>query len=125
MEFLQPAEDLAIYKLPADGSAAEYSRWFTNFLPPNVAVTQAPVRVLAENIIALIVLPELSPHDADAATNPLAPQYRYDSRAGNITDRTKHQLPPLLRVVMVAIDEPSAARLNPAGRAPRPPHSAS
>ncbi len=84
-------------------------------LPPTVPIADAPVRVLAENIIALVLLPELSPHDADAATDPIAPHFQYDSRAGDITSRTKHQLPPLLRVVMVAIDEPSAARLNPPG----------
>lgn len=115
MEFLQPAEDLEIYNLPSSGTASQYEQWFTNFLPPAVAVADAPVRVLAENIIAFIVLPELSPHDADAATDPIAPRFEYDSRAGDITTRTKHQLPPLLRVVMVAIDEPSAARLNPPG----------
>lgn len=115
MEFLQPAEDLKIYDLPSTGATSQYSRWFTDFLPPAVPVADAPVRVLAENIIALVVLPELSPQDAGATTDPIAPHFRYDTREGDISLQTKHQLPPLLRVVMVAIDEPSAARLNPPG----------
>ncbi len=126
MEFLQPTENNAIYSLPSTGSASSYDQWFTNFLPPTVTVAQAPLRVLADNIIALAILPELSPHDqptSGAQTNLVTSTYTYDSRAGDIINNklTHHQLPPLLRVVMVAIDEPSALHLSPSGTTTPPP----
>ncbi len=115
MEMLQPTESLTIYtnSTGTAGTPPAYDGWFYNFLPPNVAITSAPVHMLADNIIALVILPELSPHDS--STTPIAPNYTYDTRAGTITTTAHNQLPPLLRVVMVAIDEPSAVRLNPTG----------
>jgi len=114
MEFLQPTEDLAIYSIAnsSAGTPPAYDNWFNSFLPPNVPKDN-PLRMLAENIIALVILPELSPHDQSGTV--LAPNYTYDTRAGTITTITHNQLPPLLRVVMVAIDEPSAMHLTPSG----------
>jgi uncharacterized protein (TIGR02599 family) len=115
MEFLQPTESNTIY------SSSSGNQWFANFLPPNATQAQAPLRMLAENIIALAILPELSPQTNPSQTNLVSNTYTYDSRAGDITNtKTHNQLPPLLRVVMVAIDEPSAQRLNPSGSA-KPP----
>jgi len=115
MEFLQPTEALSIYSIPnsSAGTPPAYDNWFYNFLPPTVPQASAPLRMLSENIIALIILPELSPHDQSGST--LAPNYTYDSRAGTIATLTHNQLPPLLRVVMVAIDEPSAVHMTPNG----------
>ncbi len=117
MEFLQPTESNAIfsYPYPANSTPSQYNQWFTNFLPTNAAQVNspaagAPYHVMAENIIALVISPELS-----ASDQSIAPNYVYDSRAGTINTVAHHQLPPLLRVVMVAIDEPSAKRLNPSG----------
>ena len=107
MEFLQPTEQLQIYKLPISGSTTDYQRWFTDFLPPNSMA--APVRVVAENIVALIVAPQLPPDSTEA---PIAPDFSYDTREGLPKDPNHHQLPPLLRVVLIAIDEPSAVRLS-------------
>ena len=123
MEFLQPTESLAIYSLPATGQASKYGQWYTNFLPPKTPLSQAPLRMLAENIIVLVILPELSPRDAAVTAKvpaaPLAPRYTYDSRAGTINTVAHDQLPPLLRVAMVAIDETSAQHLAAAaGTAP-------
>ncbi|HEY0256741.1 MAG TPA: Verru_Chthon cassette protein C [Candidatus Methylacidiphilales bacterium] len=124
MEFLQPAEANTIYSIPYNLNTpiSQYEQWFTNFLPTsagqvNNPASGAPYHVLAENIIALILSPELTPTDQS-----IAPNYTYDSRAGGITTTTSwhHQLPPLLRVVMVAIDEPSAIRLNPNGNSTVP-----
>ena len=122
MEFLQPSEANTIYKYPypVNGTPALYDQWFENFLPTttsqvNSPTTGAPYHVLAENIIALIISPELASSDQS-----IAPNYTYDSRAGTITNVYHHQLPPLLRVVMVAIDEPSAIRLIPDGTTTAP-----
>jgi uncharacterized protein (TIGR02599 family) len=60
--------------------------------------------VLADNVIALIVLPERSAGDNGAA---LAPAYDYDSRDAS-NPVTRHQLPPRVRLALVAIDEASA-----------------
>jgi prepilin-type N-terminal cleavage/methylation domain-containing protein len=78
-----------------------------------LAGTTATTAILAENVVALVVLPERNSSDAT-----LAPDYRYDSRdAGN--PLTPEQLPPCLRVVLAAIDEASALRLAAAaGTAP-------
>ncbi len=64
--------------------------------------TAAPA-ILAENVIALVIVPE------KAASQPIA-QFAYDSRDATAA-ATFAQLPPLVHVVLAAIDEPSAARL--------------
>ena len=57
--------------------------------------------------MTLIVLPERAANDSGPA---LAPAFSYDSRdAGN--PLTLHQLPPRLRLVLVAMDQISAQRL--------------
>jgi uncharacterized protein (TIGR02599 family) len=116
MQFVQKSEALQVYALPDDKG------WFT--LP--LQNPAANVRMLADNILALIILPELA---ADKPTQ-LTSDYRYDSRnkSGDRTANTAiaydwtpgtmaqplpmNQMPPLLRVVMVALDENSAIRLQ-------------
>ncbi len=122
MEFTQTTEANSIYSIPyvLPAVATQYDQWFTNFLPTTTALvnsppSNAPYHVLAENIIALVISPEVTISDQS-----IAPNYTYDSRAGNLTNVTHHQLPPLLRVVMVAIDEPSAIKLNPPGNSTPP-----
>ncbi|PAW77817.1 MAG: hypothetical protein B9S32_09445 [Verrucomicrobia bacterium Tous-C9LFEB] len=102
-EVMQPSEEFALYK---SGTARG---WLTGLVTSSLA---ANTHALAENIIALILLPQRRPDDTD-----LAPRYAYDSRAwlkGRTTlgDLTQNQLPPLVQVTMVVIDEPSAKRLQ-------------
>src|SRR5690606_457962 len=90
--------------------------------------------VIAENIIALVILPRLSEHELEANTmlksmptaernSALAPNYFYHSAengAGGSGGQSglqavlnsKHQLPPVLQVTMVAVDESSAQRIG-------------
>lgn len=88
--------------------------WITSGLTGGNAVKN----VLSENIIALIIRPEVAEQDATllGLANPLAltSNYLYDSRAGRtgVAALQFAQLPPLLRVVMVAVDEKSAAHLT-------------
>ena len=123
MEFLQPTESNTIYSSASTGTTfSDYSQWFMKFLPPQVDVKDAPVRMLAENIVALAILPELSPRDTTTKLISDS-KYTYDTRAGSIRTGNApnvmhNQLPPLLRVVMVAIDEPSAQRLSASGSTP-------
>ena len=91
---LQPAESLQIF------TTFNSSNWIQNVVPPGSSVP-----ILAENVIALVVLPERSHDDYT-----LAPAFGYDSR--NATNKlTLHQLPACLQVALVAIDEVSAEKL--------------
>lgn len=109
MEFMQPSEDMNTYRQP--------DHWFEQAV--NEANTPR-AHVLAENVVALVLQPELSPADEKELSSPpsvegtaLAPSYFYDSTKSH-TDpalNPKHQLPPNVRVTMVAIDETSALRI--------------
>lgn len=121
MEFRAPTESLHIYNLDEDAETS--GDWFrTPILDTNGA--GRPVHVIAENIILFAALPKLSPREdppdgeSEWAGVNLAPGFRYDSRnpdatyaTGIVSGNTHHQLPPLVDLVMIAIDEISAARL--------------
>ena len=111
MELWQPTESLGIYGAnKPSGSPA--STWYST----NGA------SMLAENIIALIIRPRL-PQREDPNGNALVTSsgFIYNSVATNSftatnssgalsTGNTLHQLPPVVQVTMVAIDERSALR---------------
>jgi uncharacterized protein (TIGR02599 family) len=111
MQMQQPTESLQIY------STNTGTAWFTN--PLSSAVR--PVNVLAENVVALVIVPKLSETEDPSNVALVRPDYNYDSRATNsylatpasgppLSGTTLHQLPPLVEVIMVAIDETSAQR---------------
>lgn len=129
MEFMQPAEKLMTND---KDMVTDYS---TNWFSKGLTGPKPPVRTLAENIIAFVILPKLSKQDQEYRENHvpkwqsmLSPQYVYDSTltvnpgiSGNPATSTTgefyginphHQLPPIVQVVMVALDERSAARLQ-------------
>jgi uncharacterized protein (TIGR02599 family) len=131
LELLHPTEMNQIYKL-AKTPTFSGRDWFRNALadPPASPLKRVPTRPLAENIIALVLTPRLSPVDeAEVNTgdnpdfSPLAPDYLYDSSPvskGSPGDsrhkdprlNPAHQLPPMLQVTMVAVDETSMPRLG-------------
>jgi len=95
-QILQPSESLQIF------ATTTSSAWIQQVVPPG-----SPLPVLAENVVTLIVLPERAANDSGPA---LAPAYSYDSRdTTNLL--TLHQVPPRLRLVLVAMDPISAQRL--------------
>jgi uncharacterized protein (TIGR02599 family) len=109
MEFRPPTENMQVYGANLRNS---YSiDWFQNQI--NLASDGGVPfsRPLAENIIALVIEPKRSEKTGAAV---LSPRYEYDSRrfqkSNNARDETKHQLPPLVEVTMVAIDEESVIR---------------
>lgn len=119
MELMQPSEQLAIYNYQQAGNTA----WFA----PAIRNSTRPVRVLTENVAALIVMPRLSLADEEqwkklngsAATPFLVndQDYSYDSSGpgkhqADPIRNTRNQLPPVVQVVMVAIDETSARQLE-------------
>lgn len=98
MQLIVPAEmKNSVYQFSGQG-------WFTSFL--------SRARPVADNVIALI----LQPTDP-SASNSESPNntYAYDSTAGATLQPqpvTANQLPPMMQVTMVAIDETSALRLE-------------
>ncbi len=141
MEVMEPSETLKMDNpsIYSDGAKKgepidpnwDNPKWLNWFTVPVSRRTN--VRVLAENVLALIILPRLSPQDEAfrAAAKPpkldvLCPVYDYDSKrlsndAAALKNPTKkasdpelnpkNQLPPVVTVTMVAIDEASAQRL--------------
>ncbi len=107
MQFIQPSESLAIYDKVRGANNLWLSKPFEESHPP--------VRELAENIVALIVLPRLASSDGSAGA-PLTRNYQYDTRPvpGSSTPPqvTENQLPPTIEVVLVAVDEASIVRLG-------------
>jgi uncharacterized protein (TIGR02599 family) len=116
MELVQPTEDLTVYSITGGSAdAGQLNKSHSWFLDPIKAGTYA--RPLAENIIAFIVQPKIADVE-EASSQSLSTDYHYDSREGTISEKrnppqpiTQNQLPPVLRITMVAIDERSAARL--------------
>ena len=128
MQFAQPSDLLAIY-----GNQGT-NKWFLNpIIADLTASSPTENAVLAENVIALIILPKLPSND-EAALNltgvpigtALAPSYAYDSTQKgqapvNAYLNSLHQLPPVIQVTMVAIDESSALKM---GNTPSAPNAA-
>ena len=117
MELMQPSEQLRTYQYQ------DPAKFPTDWFAPLVSAADRPVRVLAENVVALIILPRLSRSDEllwmknkGSKTAPiLATGYSYDSTYTRQADpilNPRNQLPPVVQVTMVAIDEPSAKLLE-------------
>jgi len=113
MELMQPSNYLNVYV-----TSKNALDWVQS---PLNAKEPVMVHCLAENIVALVILPRLSEgeKDSNGALYPataLAPKYVYDSTATSTSSDpgldSKNQLPPLAQVTLVAIDEPSAARIT-------------
>lgn len=131
MEMLQPTEKLAV--TTATGNSAQ-NDWF-------VKNAVGSSRIIAENVIAFVLLPKLPFSQDDPAGAgkgvSLAPAFNYNSRiplkaaadpsyasfpsdaftsypmAGGTVNGTRHaMLPPVVKLVMVVIDETSAARIQ-------------
>jgi uncharacterized protein (TIGR02599 family) len=116
-QLIEPSEKMGTYKLGAANPDFESEEWFTKALEDPDSLS-----IVGENIIALILLPKLSAADQAAGgyqDNALAPNYTYDSTEKNNTPalNPSHQLPPVVQVTMVAIDEASAMRLESDGQA--------
>jgi len=118
MEVAQPAERNAIYESTCELDSqglAKYSYDLGWIAGLGLASADAPKQPLAENIIALAMLPRLSPFQS-TKLDELTEDFTYDSRAweSNATasdSRLRNQLPPIMELVVVAIDEPSAQKL--------------
>ncbi len=124
----QPAEELDVYV----STAGDPGTWDVDWVRKiDLATFGSTKFVLAENIIAFVLLPRVAPDEEELLDGTgngdyLSPNYRYDSRAWEsgaasppavgLRALSRNQLPPLIEVVMVVIDEATAIRLDQEGR---------
>ncbi len=109
MQYLQPSSTLDVYR---DSTGTS---WFSTEAGQSVPVN---AHILAENIVVLALLPKL-PDEQGKAVDAIAPFYEYNSRTpwtSGAQPIQMHQLPPVVRVLMVAIDEVSAQRDSELGK---------
>ena len=100
MQAIEPSESLGVY----DTSKASLD-WVTK-----LATNAIPI---AENIVYLAAWPRKAPSE-DASGTALTGDFSYDSRAGALASPqpdTGHQMPPVIQVTMIALNETSAARV--------------
>jgi uncharacterized protein (TIGR02599 family) len=114
MEFLDPSDELHVFKNTSGNSTYAGREWFSTPLTKlDTDGTPKNRRVLAENIVALVVLPRLSSME-DPTGIALAPGFTYDSIIVKTDPKLnpRHQLPPIVDIAVVAIDEQSARRIT-------------
>jgi uncharacterized protein (TIGR02599 family) len=111
MQFVQPAEDVELYAETTTVFPQLAYRPAPDWQRKALAKSPTSARPLAENVVALILLPATS--TADTA-GTLAPRFTYDSQ-DSLADTAKNprnRLPPVMRVLVYSIDEVSARRLG-------------
>jgi uncharacterized protein (TIGR02599 family) len=125
MEYSPPAEQNLIYADPSSKTAWMAQAGVTLQAGEN-AINRGLTRPVADNIVALVISPMLDLSATGAAVGTgsrsstiIAENFIYDSeqvrlanQAGMGPQGTQFLLPPLVRVVLVAIDERSAERLS-------------
>ncbi len=107
MQSIEPTEFFSVYTNSA--LLGTNQTWTTN-LSSNTNY----MHPIADNIIAMIVWPRLSPNEDPAGTN-LTLNYTYDSKnytGTSYTNSWANQLPPIVQITFIAIDEPSAVRMD-------------
>ncbi len=115
MEFRPPSEELDVYRsrLSDVGSRQQAYQWFTSNLEKTTGTNGFFSRPIAENIIALILRPKKSKNE-DGVPTDIAPNYEYDTREfqyGAVGGaRSRHQMPPMIEITMVAVAERSMIR---------------
>lgn len=125
MEFRPPAEANQVFQDGKEerekGEDQEFDQWYKQALSVGEGDFESHLNPLAENILTIIISPRDSLEDAGSSRNEnfsaIAPNYSYDS---NDPTRVKdpddefssftQQVPPLIRVTMVAIDETAAVQ---------------
>lgn len=122
MQFVQPAESMSVYSqtIPFSGSNPNGNYPLYSFVTgtswQNTAMANSPsgVHPLANNVVALLMLPATNTTDASGT---LAPGFLYNSESATSPATTPaltsvNRTPPVMRVVMYTIDEKSALHLT-------------
>ncbi len=124
MEVRQPTEDLGVYGSTFNYVSGTPQGYNIDWLKPGLQLIDGgkpnpsgPQHVLAENVIAMVLLPALSLADPRYSETYLTDSYVYNSRlyldnpGAPYAAKTRNALPPVMQLVLIAIDEPSAKRL--------------
>lgn len=128
MEYSPTAEKNRIYDTNLRPITTHSMQWYADVLTTEVqgttetAATRAFTRPVAENIIALVISPQVET-TGNTTNNPydIAPNYIYDSTLkvnpgakpiNTSPQGTQHLMPPLVKVSMVALDERSGEFLS-------------
>lgn len=108
IEVMDPSESLEVFQHTSGQPDYNGKEWFTEVLS-----TASNRRVLADNVVAFVVLPRLSVLEDPDGTQ-LAPEFLYDSteRLSDARLNPRHQMPPVLEIAIVVIDDRSAARVE-------------
>ncbi|HRQ87561.1 MAG TPA: Verru_Chthon cassette protein C [Bacteroidia bacterium] len=126
MEFRPPAESNQVfqdgYDERVDGREQVFDKWYKQALSVGEGTFESHLNPLAENIVAIIISPRDTLEgggDRSDTYSKIAPAYAYDSNDPSRNDNPDdefasymQQVPPLLRLTMVAIDEGSAVRMG-------------
>ncbi len=127
MEFRPPAESNQVFE---DGyqeriadEPQDFSQWYRQALGVGEGGFEDHLNPLAENILALIVAPRDSLEDASNSRgetySKIAPNFEFDSNdQSEAFEAYSQQVPPLVRVTMVAVDEAAAVRYANEGAKP-------
>jgi uncharacterized protein (TIGR02599 family) len=127
MEYSPTAEKNRIYDTTLRPITSHSMEWYQDVLNTEVqnaqetVQTRAFTRPIAENIIALVISPQVEvTGNTSVIPYAIAPQYIYDSTlkinpgaspVNASPQGTQHLLPPLLKVSMIALDERSGELL--------------
>jgi uncharacterized protein (TIGR02599 family) len=131
MEVMVPSQDVSIYNQINDPQRFQYRDWVFG-AKGGGSFTNMNMHVLAENIVALVILPKPTKADIDNWNRSGGTKYDETSLVGKTSYtydtfnppssrmkdprlNPKNQLPPVIQVSMVAIDEASAIRMNDVG----------
>jgi len=122
LEFRPPAESNQVFADGLEqreaGQRQEFSNWFLQSMNIGEGSFEDHLNPLASNVIGIFISPRDSLGSRSSTSRAdthsrIAPQYRFDSNdASDEFDLFAQQVPPLLRVTMVAIDETAAVRLE-------------
>ena len=106
MQFLEPTEQLMVMNT----NAAHFPNgWFANDVNANTNIFP-----IADNVVAFAIVPQLSDRENPTGT-ALSTDFGYDTRmawSSGAQPTNHHQLPPVVQVIMVVLDESSARRIE-------------
>lgn len=121
MEFRPPAESNQVFQDGQDerekDQPQEFTEWYKQGLSVGEGNFESHLNPLAENILAIVVAPrdslEVGSTSREQSYSKIAPRYEYDTNdPGAGSDDYAQQIPPLVRVTMIAIDEAAAVRFE-------------
>lgn len=105
MQALDSSEQLKVYQTPKTADGLSGKTW----------ISETSAVPIAENVIYLMAWPRRSPaDDPDGTALTGATEFSYNSRFDADTDpqpATAHQMPPVMQITMVVLDEASAIRV--------------